>query len=53
LPDLLGGEKSSGRTARLAAQDRAERLDRDGVASLRRALAVVGAPSSAKALVHE
>lgn len=26
LPDLLGGEKSSGRAARLAAQDRAERL---------------------------
>jgi hypothetical protein len=26
LPDLLGGEKSSGRSARLAAQDRAERL---------------------------
>jgi hypothetical protein len=27
--------------------------ERDGVASLRRALAVVGAPSSAKALAHE
>jgi len=26
LPDLLGGEKSSGRATRLAAQDRAERL---------------------------
>lgn len=26
LPDLLGGEKSSGRTTRLVAQDRAERL---------------------------
>jgi hypothetical protein len=26
LPDLRGGEKSSGRATRLAAQDRAERL---------------------------
>jgi hypothetical protein len=26
LPDLLGGEKSSGRASRLAAQDKAERL---------------------------